>query len=101
MATVWGYLYNLGFDHLLRWAAGTVQKTVPIRIARAILFEAALLVLLLPLFAWWLGITLLEALMMDLSFATFYAAYAFVFTWAYDALFPPDRRRVAEGVAGG
>lgn len=95
-ATVWNYLYNLGFDHLLRRMTGTTRKTVPIRIAHAILFESTLLVLLLPLFAWWLGITLIEALVMDLSFAAFYAVYAFVFTWAYDALFPPEGAQVAK-----
>lgn len=96
-ATTWNYLFNLGFDHLLRRTLGTVQKSVPIRVAHAILFEATLLILLLPLFAWWLGITLVEALVMDLSFAAFYAIYAFVFTWAYDALFPVEDAPVAEG----
>ncbi|SFP91810.1 PACE efflux transporter [Tranquillimonas alkanivorans] len=90
-ATIWNYLYNLGFDHLLRRTTGALQKTLPIRVVHALLFEATLLLLLLPLFAWWLGITLLEALLMDFSFAAFYALYAFAFTWAYDAIFPPDR----------
>ena len=98
MATVWNYLYNLGFDHVLRRTTGTLHKTLPIRVVHALLFEATLLLLLLPLFAWWLGITLLEALLMDISFAAFYALYAFVFTWAYDAVFPPDRAAaMAEG----
>lgn len=88
-ATGWNYIYNLGFDHLLLWRRGDVRKTLPIRIAHAIFFEATLLVILLPLFAWWFDITLLVALLMELSFATFYVAYAFVFTWGYDRLFPP------------
>lgn len=89
VATGWNYLYNLGFDHLLLWRRGDVRKTLPIRIAHAIFFEATLLVILLPLFAWWLDITLLAALMMDLSFATFYLGYTFIFTWGYDSFFPP------------
>ena len=88
-ATIWNYLYNLFFDHLLRRMTGTPKKTLPIRVVHAFLFETTLLVLLLPLFAWWLGITLVEALVMDISFAAFYLVYAFVFTWAYDTLFPP------------
>ena len=98
-ATVWNYLYNLVFDHLLRRSTGTPHKTVPIRFVHAILFEATLLLLLLPLFAWWLGVTLLDALLIDLSFAAFYAVYAFAFTWVYDALFPPDPSRRCEGNA--
>ena len=96
-ATVWNYVYNLVFDHLLRRATGTPRKTMPVRVAHAIMFEATLLVLLLPLVAWWLDITILEALVIDLFFAAFYAVYAFAFTWAYDTVFPPDGSAVAEG----
>ena len=94
-ATAWNYLFNLGFDHSLRRAKGTARKTVPIRIVHALLFEATLLVLLLPLFAWWLGITILAALIMDLSFAAFYAVYAFAFTWIYDSMVPAGSGVVA------
>ncbi|ETX16275.1 membrane protein [Roseivivax halodurans JCM 10272] len=90
-ATVWNYIFNLGFDHALRWRRGDVRKTLPLRIVHAVLFEATLLVLLLPIFAWWLDASLLTVLVMELSFAAFYMAYAFVFTWGYDILFPPQR----------
>ncbi|MEC7257031.1 MAG: chlorhexidine efflux transporter, partial [Pseudomonadota bacterium] len=66
-------------------------KTVPLRVVHAVLFEATLLVLLLPLFAWWLDAPLLTVLLMEISFAAFYMIYAFVFTWGYDTLFPPQR----------
>ncbi|QFT61920.1 PACE efflux transporter [Roseivivax sp. THAF30] len=90
-ATAWNYLFNLGFDHLLNWRRGDVRKTVPLRLVHAVLFEATLLVLLLPLFAWWLEISLVAALVMEISFATFYMVYAFVFTWGYDLVFPPEQ----------
>ena len=45
--------------------------------------------ILLPIFAWWLNVSLTTALVMDMSFAAFYMVYAFVFTWGYDTLFPP------------
>ncbi|EAR51310.1 hypothetical protein OG2516_17815 [Oceanicola granulosus HTCC2516] len=95
VATGWNYLFNLGFDHALLRLRGDVRKSVPLRVAHAVLFEATLLVLLLPIFAWWLGITLWAALLMDLAFAGFYMGYTFVFTWAYDSLFPPQRPRRA------
>ena len=87
-ATLWNYIYNLGFDRVLMRLRGDVRKTVPLRIAHAVLFEAGLLLVLLPLFAWYLGITLLQAFVMDMSFAGFYLVYAFVFNWAYDVIFP-------------
>lgn len=90
-ATAWNYLFNLGFDHLLNWRRGDVRKTLPLRVVHAVLFETTLLVLLLPLFAWWLDVSLAAALMMEISFAAFYMVYAFVFTWGYDILFPPHQ----------
>jgi uncharacterized membrane protein len=88
IATIWNYLYNLGFDQLMRWRTGGTLKTPIIRVLHAILFEAGLLVILLPFMAWKLGISLTEALVMDIAFALFYVVYAFVFNWAYDRLFP-------------
>lgn len=88
-ATVWNYLFNLGFDHLLHWRRGDTRKTVPLRVVHAVLFEVTLLLLLLPVFAWWLSLSLATVVVMELSFAAFYMIYAFVFTWGYDTLFPP------------
>lgn len=88
-ATAWNYLFNLGFDTLLKHWRGDVTKTLPIRIVHAVAFELTLMALLLPVFAWWMGISLFEAFLIDVAFAGFYVVYAFVFTWGYDALFPP------------
>jgi uncharacterized membrane protein len=88
LATAWNYVYNLGFDHLLRGSTGTTLKTVPMRIIHAILFEAGLLMILMPFIAWYLGISLWQAFVMDVAFALFYLVYAFFFNWAYDRLFP-------------
>ena len=88
LATGWNYLYNLGFDHLMRRLTGGTQKNAAVRVAHAILFELGLLIVLLPLIAWYLDIGLIQALTMDISFAVFYVIYAFVFNWAYDRLFP-------------
>jgi len=88
IATGWNYLYNLGFDHLMRRLTGGTQKSAAVRIAHAVAFELGLLVVLLPLIAWYLGIGLWQALMMDISFALFYVVHAFAFNWLYDRLFP-------------
>ncbi|NTF07547.1 PACE efflux transporter [Agrobacterium rubi] len=88
IATAWNYLYNLGFDHLMQRKLGTTQKTVAIRVAHAVLFELGLLLVLMPFIAWYLDISIIHALVMDVSFALFYVVYAFVFNWCYDRLFP-------------
>ncbi len=90
LATGWNYVFNLCFDHaLMRWR-GSPRKSLALRVAHAVLFELTLLVVLLPVFAWWLEISLWAALVMDMAFALFYMGYAFVFTWGYDSLFPPE-----------
>ena len=95
VATSWNYVYNLGFDHVMQRVRGSTLKTAPIRVLHTILFEGGLLVVLLPLIAWYLDIGLWQAFLMDVSFALFYMGYAFVFNWAYDRLFPlPEWREL-------
>ena len=94
LAMAWNYVYNLIFDTILRRSTGTTLKSVRMRVTHAVLFELGLLVVLMPFIAWYLGITLLHALMMDISFALFYMGYAFVFNLAYDKIFPlPEWQR--------
>ncbi|PKR87860.1 hypothetical protein CXZ10_17185 [Pleomorphomonas diazotrophica] len=88
VATLWSLVYNYLFDLGLRAARGTTAKGAVMRVFHAVLFEAGLLAVLMPFIALFLGITIWQALMMDISFAAFYMAYAFVFNWAYDRLFP-------------
>lgn len=88
VAMAWNYLFNLGFDHAMRAWRGTTEKTLPLRIGHAVLFEVGLMLMLMPAIAWYLGISVWEALVMDIAFALFYMGYAFIFNLAYDKLFP-------------
>ncbi|HLV78054.1 MAG TPA: PACE efflux transporter [Marinobacter sp.] len=90
MATAWNYLYNLIFDHSLKRITGTTRKTIRLRFLHAFGFEFGLMFAFLPVIAWWLGIGLIDALIVDIAFVLFYLTYAFVFTWCYDTLFPDD-----------
>lgn len=91
LATLWNYLYNLGFDHALMRLRGHTAKSLPLRLLHTLLFEAGLLVALLPFIAWYLDITLWHAFQMDIAFALFYMGYALVFNWLYDLIDPPRR----------
>ncbi|MCA2013116.1 PACE efflux transporter [Cereibacter sphaeroides] len=88
LATLWNLLYNWLFDLALRRTTGTTLKSPRLRLLHAVLFEGGLLIVLMPFIAWYLGVSLWHALVMDLSFALFYMAYALAFNWAYDRLFP-------------
>ncbi|MEY8096327.1 PACE efflux transporter [Falsihalocynthiibacter sp. S25ZX9] len=88
LATIWSLAYNYIFDLSLKRTSGTTKKRGFVRILHAVLFEAGLLIVLMPFIAWYLGVTLWQAFLMDVSFALFYVVYAFGFNWAYDVLFP-------------
>ncbi|SHE94593.1 Uncharacterized membrane protein [Kaistia soli DSM 19436] len=94
-AALWNYVYNLGFDHALVRLKGDTSRGVPLRVLHAVLFEGGLMIMLMPIIAWYLGISLFEALAMDVSFALFYMGYAFVFNLAYDRLFPIEGGRAS------
>lgn len=96
-ATLWNFVFNLGFDKLMYRFAGHTSKSLRLRVLHTILFEGGLMVLLIPPTAWYLGIGLLQTLMMDLSIVVFYMTYAFCFNLAYDCCFPvkQDARRHA------
>ena len=88
LATLWNFVYNYLFDVTMQRRLGTTEKTGVLRVWHAVLFEAGLLVVLIPFIAWYLAVSLWQAFVMDLSFALFYLVYAFVFNLAYDKLFP-------------
>ena len=88
IATLWNFIYNVGFDRAMLSLRGTLHKTLAIRVAHTFLFEAGLVLMLIPLIAWYLGLSLWDALIMDLAIVTFYLVYAFFFNIAYDRMFP-------------
>ena len=96
LAMLWAYVYNLAFDHAALRLFSSSRKTPALRVVHAVLFEAGLLVLLVPFIAWYLAVPLWQAFVMDLSLAGFYLVFAFAFTWAYDIAFPPPGDRTAD-----
>lgn len=88
LATLWNLIYNYLFDLGLQRRTGSTEKTKRVRILHAVLFEGGLLVVLMPFIAWYLGISIWQALVMDAAFALFYMLYALCFNWGYDRLFP-------------
>ncbi|HBZ07547.1 MAG TPA: hypothetical protein DEP03_14635 [Massilia sp.] len=88
IATLWNFVFNVMFDRAMLRLRGSVQKTMEIRVAHTFLFEAGLVVMLIPLIAWYLGIGLWAALLMDIAIVIFYLVYGFLFNIAYDRVFP-------------
>ncbi len=88
IATLWNVVYNFVFDVTYRRLTGKTLKTLIVRIIHSIFFEIGLLIVLMPFIAWYLDVSLWQALVMDLFFVAFYLVYSFAFNCAYDKLFP-------------
>lgn len=92
-ALLWNMLFNSLFEY---WEARQPQRSRGLRrrLLHAFGFEGGLALLLVPLMAWWLDISWLQAFMADLGLLLFFFVYAFVFQWAFDLLFGvPDSAR--------
>ena len=70
------------------------------RVAHAIGFEGGLIAALVPLIAWWFGISLLQALMLDLGLVVFFLIYTFVFNWIFDRVFGLPASALGDPVRG-
>ncbi len=86
VAVVWNLAFNTLFE---AWESrqATRGRSVARRMAHALGFEGGLAAILVPLFAWWLGVGLWEALVMDAALLLFFLVYTFVFNWSFDRVF--------------
>lgn len=88
-AVLLGLVYNLIFDLLYAKTGRVSSDRRPLgRVFHALGYELTLVTTSLPIYMWWLGLTLLEALAADLIVTSFVVAYTFLFTLAYDRVFP-------------
>ena len=95
VATLWNFVFNVGFDRAMLRMTGSAVKSMPVRVLHTLMFEGGLQVLLVPMIAWYLAIPLMAALMMDLAIMLFYLVYTFFFNIAYDRVYPLPETRAA------
>lgn len=86
VAVAWNVVFNHAFE---RWESRQAVRgrSVRRRVAHAIGFEGGLAAILVPAIAWWLDVSLWQALAMDLGLLLFFLVYTFVFNWAFDRVF--------------
>ena len=98
VAVAWNYLFNTLFES---WEARQAVRGRSFlrRSVHAIGFELGLTVLLVPLLAWWLDMSLLEALLYDLTLVLFFVVYTYLFNLAFDRVcgLPESARPLATG----
>ncbi|MGP9434734.1 multidrug/biocide efflux PACE transporter [Ewingella sp. AOP8-B2-18] len=89
-AMLWNIVYNSIFDRL--WPVSRVARTLKVRVCHALGFEGGFILMGLPIAAGWLGISLLNAFMLEIGFFLFFLPYTMFYNWLYDTL----RQRIVE-----
>ncbi|NEN75941.1 PACE efflux transporter [Pelistega sp. NLN82] len=82
MALLLNMFYNTVFDFYLLRKGYT--KTKKIRVCHAIGFEITLFLMTIPFIAWYLGVSIWEAIVLDIVFILFYLPYTYLFNLCYD-----------------
>lgn len=81
-AVVWNYFYNIWFDK--QFGSERASRSLSLRIGHTLGFESGIIFITVPLIAWFLGISLGAALLMEAAFLIFFFFYAIIFNWCYD-----------------
>jgi uncharacterized membrane protein len=84
IAMAWNMAFNAIFDRAQRRLG--FRRTLLARAVHSVLFETGLILAVVPLAAWWLGIGLWEAFVLDIGIVLFFLPYTFAFNWIYDHL---------------
>ena len=86
VAVMWNFVFNTLFEF---WETRQTVKgrSFKRRTVHALGFEMGLTLLLAPLLAWWLTLSLWDAFLYDLTLVIFFVAYTFLFNLIFDHLF--------------
>lgn len=90
IAIVWNLAFNYGFEmweQYLQQNRKYQGRSLGIRALHAVGFEGGLVIFLVPVLAWWLDVSFIEAFKLDLGLLAFFLFYTFVFNWVFDAVF--------------
>ena len=84
LALGWNVVFNRFFERMLERM--NVAHNAWVRVVHALLFEGGLIVMGVPLIAWWLSVSLWQAFLLDIGVLLFFLPYTYVYHWGYDVL---------------
>lgn len=86
IALSWSFVFNTLFE---AWEARQSVKgrSLKRRTAHALLFEGGLVLICIPVMAWWLQVGYLEALAYEAGLIALFIVYTYAFTWGFDRIF--------------
>ena len=86
IALSWSFVFNTIFE---AWEARQPVKgrSLRRRTVHALLFEGGLVLICIPVMAWWLQVGYLEALVYEAGLIALFIVYTYAFTWGFDRIF--------------
>ncbi|MDP3197068.1 PACE efflux transporter [Tabrizicola sp.] len=86
IALCWSVGFNTVFES---WEARQAVRgrSLRRRTAHALLFEGGLVLICIPVMAWWLQVGYLQALVYEGGLIVVFLLYTYLFTWAFDRFF--------------
>ncbi|MGC0365916.1 putative membrane protein [Rhodococcus sp. 27YEA15] len=86
IAATWNMIFNYSFE---AWESSRKSRTRTLsrRILHAILFQLSIVSVLIPVIAWWMNISLLDALLLDFALILIFPVYTFFYNWVFDKIF--------------
>ncbi|ENU27391.1 MULTISPECIES: chlorhexidine efflux PACE transporter AceI [Acinetobacter] len=91
ISVIWNMIFNHYFEkveHKYQW-----KRTIPVRILHAIGFEGGLMLATIPIIAYMMKMSFIDALILDFGLTMCILVYTFIFQWCYDMVeerFFPD-----------
>ncbi|WP_109439898.1 chlorhexidine efflux PACE transporter AceI [Acinetobacter haemolyticus] len=84
VSVIWNMIFNNYFEkieHKYNW-----ERTIPVRILHAVGFEGGLLIATVPMIAYMMNMTIVEAFILDIGLTLCILVYTFIFQWCYDTV---------------
>lgn len=75
-------VFNWLFDRFFPFVNG--DRSVKIRMLHAIGFEGTLVLFTVPMIAFFLKVSFVEAFMIEIGFLIFFLFYTYIYNWCYD-----------------
>lgn len=83
---VWNYVFNVMFDRI--FGSNRAERSLGTRVGHSIAFEGGLIFVTVPTIAWYLDMSILNALALEAGFLVFFFFYTMLFNWGYDKYQP-------------
>lgn len=96
LAMVWSLIYNAAFDRI--WLVSRVTRNLKVRALHAIGFESGFIIIGVTAVALLLGVSLMQAFMLEIGFMLFFLPYTMLFNWVWDTLRVRVLKRRRQGI---